>query len=130
MHVLSSIMGFALPALIPRAYTHFASAVSVRTDFLCVTPRHNNIFIRHVQILFLYFGYKLLKDAYEMDDSGPSEELQEVEEELRKSKGERIVTLLIWIVVERLMSWVANRGRKGAGRIRGRRLGFGHHRRC
>lgn len=39
------------------------------------------------QILFLYFGYKLLKDAYDMDGVGPSEELQEVEEELRKSKG-------------------------------------------
>lgn len=29
-----------------------------------------------------------MKDAYEMDGSGPSEELQEVEEELRKSKGD------------------------------------------
>ena len=29
MHVLSSIMGFALPALLPRAYTHFASAVGL-----------------------------------------------------------------------------------------------------
>ena len=40
-----------------------------------------------VQVLFLYFGYRLLKDAYDMDGAGPSEELQEVEEELRKSKG-------------------------------------------
>ncbi|KAJ1386762.1 hypothetical protein B484DRAFT_459931 [Ochromonadaceae sp. CCMP2298] len=65
MHLLSSMMGFALPALMPRQYTHFASA-----------------------ILFLYFGYKLLHDAYCMDGIGPSEELQEVEEELRKSKGD------------------------------------------
>lgn len=65
MHLISSLMGFALPSLLPRAYTHFASA-----------------------ILFLYFGYKLLRDAYEMDGVGPSEELQEVEEELRKSKGD------------------------------------------
>lgn len=28
MHVLSSMMGFALPSLLPRSYTHFASAVS------------------------------------------------------------------------------------------------------
>jgi hypothetical protein len=27
MHMLSSMMGFALPALMPRQYTHFASAV-------------------------------------------------------------------------------------------------------
>jgi putative Ca2+/H+ antiporter (TMEM165/GDT1 family) len=29
MHVLSSIMGFALPSLLPRIYTHYASAVSL-----------------------------------------------------------------------------------------------------
>lgn len=65
MHVLSAMMGFALPNLIPRAYTHFASAV-----------------------LFVYFGLKLLKDSTEMSSDGPSEELQEVEEELVKKKGE------------------------------------------
>ena len=52
MHVLSSFMGFALPALLPKLYTHYASVV-----------------------LFLYFGYKLLSDAYESKGEGPSEEL-------------------------------------------------------
>lgn len=65
MHILSSLMGYALPALLPRTYTHFASAV-----------------------LFVYFGFRLLKDAYDMEGSGPSEELQEVEEELRELKGD------------------------------------------
>jgi len=65
MHLLSSLMGFALPALLPRTYTHFASA-----------------------ILFLYFGLKLLKDSYEMKGEGPSDELQEVEEELVTKKGD------------------------------------------
>ena len=64
MHVLSSLMGFALPALIPRAYTHMASIV-----------------------LFIYFGLKLLKDASEMKSEGPSDELHEVEEELIHKKG-------------------------------------------
>lgn len=36
----------------------------------------------------MYFGAKLLKDAYEMEGDGPSEELQEVEEELEKKKGD------------------------------------------
>lgn len=62
MHVLSSLMGYALPSLLPRSYTHFASAC-----------------------LFVYFGCRLLKDAYEMGD-GPSDELQEVEEELINKK--------------------------------------------
>jgi putative Ca2+/H+ antiporter (TMEM165/GDT1 family) len=66
MTVLSSIMGFALPALLPRKYTHYASV-----------------------LLFVYFGVKLLKDASEMEGSGPSEELQEVEEELiHKKEGD------------------------------------------
>jgi putative Ca2+/H+ antiporter (TMEM165/GDT1 family) len=56
-------MGLALPQLLPKAYTHFASA-----------------------ILFAYFGIRLLKDAYEMEGSGPSDELHEVEEELIKKK--------------------------------------------
>jgi Ca2+/H+ antiporter, TMEM165/GDT1 family len=65
MHIMSSIMGLALPSILPRKYTHFASA-----------------------ILFLYFGYRLFLDGQEMGD-GPSEELQEAEEELAaKSEGE------------------------------------------
>ncbi|CAM9092991.1 unnamed protein product, partial [Ectocarpus fasciculatus] len=62
MHVLSCLMGYALPALLPRTYTHFLGA-----------------------ILFAYFGFKLLYDAREMGD-GPSEELLEVEEELISKK--------------------------------------------
>jgi len=65
MHVLSSLMGFALPNLIPKSYTHLAS-----------------------MILFLYFGAKLLKDGYDMKNEGVSEELAEVEEELEKKKGD------------------------------------------
>lgn len=61
MTVLSSMIGFALPNVLPKAYTHYAGAV-----------------------LFTYFGFKLLKDAYEMTHTGASEELQEVEEELNE----------------------------------------------
>ena len=57
-------MGLALPNILPREYTHFASG-----------------------ILFLYFGFRLLKEAYETGD-GPSEELQEAEEEMGKEKGD------------------------------------------
>ena len=62
MTVLSAIMGFALPNLMPRKYTHYASAA-----------------------LFVYFGVKLIKDAGSMGD-GPNEELQEVEDELFTGK--------------------------------------------
>ena len=47
MHVLSSLMGFALPSLLPKVYTHFASI-----------------------LLFIYFGIKLLKDSSEMKSEG------------------------------------------------------------
>jgi putative Ca2+/H+ antiporter (TMEM165/GDT1 family) len=60
MTLLSAAAGFALPSLIPRTYTHYASVV-----------------------LFFVFGFKLLKDATDMaDGGGPSEELEEVEAEL------------------------------------------------
>ena len=64
MHLLSSLMGYALPALLSRKYTNMASTV-----------------------LFVYFGFRLLKDASEMSADGPSEELKEVEEELIDKKG-------------------------------------------
>lgn len=63
MTVLSSFIGFALPSLLPREYTHYAAT-----------------------ILFVYFGLKLLSEAYEMHksgSSGPSDELEEVERELK-----------------------------------------------
>ena len=65
MHILSVLMGFALPSLLPKKYTHAASI-----------------------ILFLYFGFRLLKDAYEMEGGKPSDELLEVEEELINKKTE------------------------------------------
>jgi putative Ca2+/H+ antiporter (TMEM165/GDT1 family) len=43
MHVLSCVMGYALPALMPRAYTHMLGTA-----------------------LFAYFGLKLLYDAREV----------------------------------------------------------------
>lgn len=43
MHVLSCLMGYTLPSMLPRAYTHFLGAV-----------------------LFAYFGFKLLYDAREV----------------------------------------------------------------
>lgn len=57
-------MGIALPAFLPRRYTHYASA-----------------------FLFLYFGLRLLKEGSEKGE-GPSEELQEVEEEFGMKKNE------------------------------------------
>jgi putative Ca2+/H+ antiporter (TMEM165/GDT1 family) len=61
MTVLSAAMGFALPSILPRRYT---TVVSV--------------------ILFLGFGFRLIKDAYGMsdDNAGMHEEMEEAEAEL------------------------------------------------
>jgi putative Ca2+/H+ antiporter (TMEM165/GDT1 family) len=60
MTVLSAAMGFALPNLLSPVYTHHAATM-----------------------LFLFFGFRLLKDAYDMESTAANlEELKEVEEEL------------------------------------------------
>ncbi|EER14266.1 conserved hypothetical protein [Perkinsus marinus ATCC 50983] len=61
MTVLSAALGFLLPTLLSKNFTHYT----------CIA-------------LFLYFGIKLLKEAYEMDAGNEeSEELKEVEMELK-----------------------------------------------
>lgn len=65
MTVLSAALGYALPSLLPRKYTHYASAA-----------------------LFLYFGTKMLRDASHMSGDGPSDDLVEVEDELMRKKAE------------------------------------------
>ncbi|TFJ83262.1 hypothetical protein NSK_005424 [Nannochloropsis salina CCMP1776] len=66
MTILSAAIGNVLPNVLPRIYTHYASA-----------------------LLFLYFGIKLIVEARGMEGSGPSDELQEVEEELIHKKEGR-----------------------------------------
>lgn len=68
MTVLSAAIGFALPNLLPRKYTHYAATA-----------------------LFAYFGFKLLHEAYEMYVEPPkkNEELEEAEEELGKLNKEK-----------------------------------------
>mmetsp|Transcript_16692 Transcript_16692/g.23536 ORF Transcript_16692/g.23536 Transcript_16692/m.23536 type:complete len:329 (+) Transcript_16692:107-1093(+) len=59
MTILSSAMGFVLPAILPKQYTHLLGGV-----------------------LFLYFGFKLIFESRTMEANKVSEELEEVEEEL------------------------------------------------
>jgi len=64
MTVLGVAVGFVLPTILPRQYTHYAAT-----------------------ILFVYFGVKLLKEGLEMlakgEGTGPSDELKDVEEDLK-----------------------------------------------
>jgi putative Ca2+/H+ antiporter (TMEM165/GDT1 family) len=59
MTIMSVGIGFALPHLIPASFTHVAAS-----------------------LLFAYFGVRLLYDAANNTDSGPSDELEAVEKEL------------------------------------------------
>lgn len=68
--VLSTVMGRALPMLIPTSWTQILAA-----------------------ILFFGFGLKLLWDSREMDwkiNAGANEEMEEVEEELAAARKERV----------------------------------------
>jgi Ca2+/H+ antiporter, TMEM165/GDT1 family len=62
MTVLSAVIGYALPLLLPKTYTHYASI-----------------------LLFVFFGLKLLQEArelYAQKEHKKNEELEEVEAEL------------------------------------------------
>ncbi len=68
MTILSAVMGFALPALLPRALTHYAATV-----------------------LFFVFGFQLLKEAYGNSGEGDEDLEKEVLEEVN-SKDEETPT--------------------------------------
>lgn len=66
MTVLSAAIGLTLPTLLPPNITHYCAVV-----------------------LFLYFGVKLLYDAYHMSDQvEENDELREVEDELEKLESD------------------------------------------
>merc|ERR1712224_237501 len=74
MTVLSAAIGFALPSVLPRQYTHYAATG-----------------------LFVYFGIKLLlegKDLYSKGEGlGPSDELEEVEQSLKEKNEDDVESL-------------------------------------
>ena len=66
MTILSAAIGFALPALLSPTYTYYAAVG-----------------------LFMFFGSKLLHETYEMYSegrTGPSEELEETENEFNSDE--------------------------------------------
>eukprot|EP00429_Kryptoperidinium_foliaceum_P055444 CAMPEP_0176089042 /NCGR_PEP_ID=MMETSP0120_2-20121206/44591_1 /TAXON_ID=160619 /ORGANISM="Kryptoperidinium foliaceum, Strain CCMP 1326" /LENGTH=229 /DNA_ID=CAMNT_0017422915 /DNA_START=30 /DNA_END=719 /DNA_ORIENTATION=- len=71
MTALSVALGVALPALLPKEYTHWAAVA-----------------------LFVYFGGKLLLEAAEMfrsgEGAGPSSELDEVEQSLKDVNSPKV----------------------------------------
>lgn len=66
MTVLSVALGGVVGYFLPKELTHYAGT-----------------------LLFVVFGLRMLNDARKMEDSKPSEELAEVEEELELKKGEK-----------------------------------------
>jgi putative Ca2+/H+ antiporter (TMEM165/GDT1 family) len=66
MTIISTVMGFLLPRILPKAYTHIFGG-----------------------ILFIYFGYKLLRDSQALQEYKVSDELEEVEEELLHTSGKK-----------------------------------------
>eukprot|EP01026_Neomeris_dumetosa_P060221 TRINITY_DN56736_c0_g1_i3.p2 TRINITY_DN56736_c0_g1~~TRINITY_DN56736_c0_g1_i3.p2 ORF type:complete len:232 (-),score=29.61 TRINITY_DN56736_c0_g1_i3:305-1000(-) len=59
MTVLSALLGWAAPALIPRVYTHWAATA-----------------------LFFFFGFKMLYEVYQGETEDSAAELAQVEQEL------------------------------------------------
>ncbi|KAL3879096.1 hypothetical protein ACJMK2_031410 [Sinanodonta woodiana] len=64
MTVLSALLGYAT-TIIPRQYTYYVSS-----------------------ILFAVFGFKMLKEAYQMSEDGSQEEYEEAQAEIKKKEDE------------------------------------------
>jgi putative Ca2+/H+ antiporter (TMEM165/GDT1 family) len=81
MTVLSAAFGFLLPNLIPRTYTHWASvALFGKSSYRW---RACDV-VESDCWASVFFGGKLIKEGLEMEGGKPSEELEEVENELSK----------------------------------------------
>jgi len=96
MTALSVAMGVALPALLPKEYTHWAAVA-----------------------LFVYFGGKLLLEAISMfrsgEGTGPSNELEEVEQSLKdagspKAGGKDLTSLQAVAMQALTLTFVAEWG--------------------
>ena len=70
MTILSTLVGHVAPLLISRMYTHYAAAA-----------------------LFLFFGLRMLRDGFQVEHTGASEELEEVEAELTKKEVRLLASL-------------------------------------
>ena len=61
MHILSVLMGYALPNLIPKAYTHVASMVSLPLPF--IYSNYNNNFgilkLDFISLFWIAFSIKI-----------------------------------------------------------------------
>lgn len=87
MTILSTGIGVALPFLLSREYTHWAAT-----------------------LLFAYFGQRLLREAFEMlrigSGAGPSDELEEVEQELKDgAKHNKTSVLMQALMLTFLAEW-------------------------
>jgi len=86
MTALSACIGLVLPVLLPRQYTHWAAVA-----------------------LFIYFGAKLLVEAIEMlrtgHGSGPSDELDEVEQSLKDGDKAKYSILMQTFTMTFLAEW-------------------------
>merc|ERR1719378_1212428 len=67
MHVMSALFGALALKIVPKVYTFYISS-----------------------FLFAVFGIKMLKEGWNMSAADTQEEMEEVQEELRKKESENI----------------------------------------
>lgn len=86
MTLLSAGIGVVLPAILPPQYTHWAAT-----------------------LLFVFFGIRLLHEAYSLFSSGqgagPSDELEEVEQSLKKDGTKSSSTAMQAFMLTFLAEW-------------------------
>ena len=85
MHVMSAFFGALALKVVPKVVTQDMGPLTMCTNSLLIVFQVYTFYIS--SLLFAIFGLKMLKEGWNMSPEDSMEEMEEVQEELRKKEA-------------------------------------------
>ena len=85
MHVMSAFFGALALKVVPKVLTQDMDPLTMCTNSLLIVFQVYTFYIS--SLLFAIFGLKMLKEGWNMSPEDSMEEMEEVQEELRKKEA-------------------------------------------